>query len=306
MPRSGRAGARSAGRCSPKACSSVRRGAALGLLLADSLVTVMARYAARFSVRALEATVDTSVLWLGAGLAVMVAVLLAYVPRLPSSDRSGGLGLAAGGVRITPGTNRRLRIFATIQIACSFVLLAGAGMLVATLTALQTANTGYDMRQVLAIDVPPAATGVGDEARHDFFREATRRIGELPGVQGVAAGVVVPWRDRGFSLNVQFAVEGYQPADGEENPTARLRAVSAGFFGVLGVPIVSGRDFTDEDRSDTEPVAIVSQSVAQRLFPNADAVNRHLWWGTRGTPSRAASSASSRTWTTRTSCRSRR
>ena len=259
-------------------------GAVLGLLLADSLVTVMARYAARFSVRALEATVDAGVLWLGAGLAVMVAVLLAYVPRLPSSDRSGGLGLAGSGVRITPGTNRRLRIFATVQIACSFVLLAGAGMLVATLTAMQTANTGYDMRQVLAIDVPPSATGVGDEARHDFVREAARRIGELPGVEGVAAGVVVPWRDRGAGVNVQFAVEGYQPADGEENPTARLRAVSAGFFGVLGVPILSGRDFTDEDRSDTEPVAIVSQSVAQRLFPNADAVNRRLWWGTRGTP----------------------
>jgi hypothetical protein len=105
----------------------------------------------------------------------------------------------------------------------------------------------------------------------------------LPGVQGVAAGVVVPWRDSGFSVNVQFAVEGYQPADGEESPTARLRAVSPAFFRVLGVPILSGRDFTDEDRSDTEPVAIVSQSVAQRLFPNADAVNRRLWWGLRGT-----------------------
>ena len=65
-------------------------GAALGLMLADSLVTLVGRYAARFSVRALEATVDVSVLWLGAGLAVTAAVLLAYVPRLPSSDRSGG------------------------------------------------------------------------------------------------------------------------------------------------------------------------------------------------------------------------
>jgi putative ABC transport system permease protein len=259
-------------------------GAALGLMMADSLVTLVAGYASRFSVRALEATVDDSVLWLGAGLAVMAAVLLAFVPRLPSPDRSSGLGLSGGGVRITPGTNRRLRIFATTQIACSFVLLAGAAMLVATLTSLQTANTGYDMRQVLAIDVPTSATGFDDAGRQDFFRDATRQISELPGVQGVAAGVVVPWRDRGFRASVQFAVEGYQPADGEENPTARLRAVSPGFFGVLGVPILSGRDFTDEDRSDTEPVAIVSQSVAQRLFPNADAVNRRLSWATRGTP----------------------
>jgi predicted permease len=252
-------------------------GAILGLMLAKPLVAVASRYAARFSVRALDATVDASVLWLGAGLAVVAAVLLAFVPRLPSSDRTAVVGLAGGCVRVTPATNRRLRIFATIQIACSFVLLAGAGMLIATLTALQTANTGYDMRQVLAIDVPPSATAVVDATRSTFFPEATRRIGELPGVQGVAAGLVVPWRDRSFSNRVQFSVEGYQPGDGEESPTAQLRVISPGFFGVLGVPILSGRDFTEEDRSD---VAIVSQSVAQRLFPNADAINRRLWFGT--------------------------
>jgi predicted permease len=261
-------------------------GAVLGLMLAEPLVTVAGGYAARFSVRALEATVDAGVLWLGAGLAVAAAVLLAFVPRLPSSDRSGSLGLTGGSVRITPGTNRRLRIFATIQIACSFVLLVGAGMLIATLTALQTANTGYDMRQVLAIDVPPSATGVGDTARHNVFREATRRIGELPGVQGVAAGMIVPWRDAGDGLKFRFAVEGYQPADGEENPIARFRPVSPQFFAVLGVPILAGRDFTDEDRNDSERVAIVSQSMAQRLFPNGDALNRHLSWTSHQEPRR--------------------
>jgi predicted permease len=259
-------------------------GALLGLMLARPLVTVASRYAARFSVRALEATVDGNVLWIGAGLAVGAAVLLAYVPRLPSSDRTAGLGLAGGSVRMTPGTNHRLRIFATTQIAGSFVLLGGAGMLVATLTALQTANTGYDMRRVLAIDVPPSATGVGGATTLDLFQEATRRIGELPGVQGVAAGMIVPWRDQNAGLKFQFAFEGYQPADGEEDPTCRLRPVSPRFFAVLGVPILAGRDFTDEDRDDTELVAIVSQSVAQRLFPDGDAGNRRLWFANRGKP----------------------
>jgi predicted permease len=257
-------------------------GAILGLMLAGPLVTVASRYAARFSVRALDSTVDASVLWLGAGLAIVAAVLLAFVPRLPSPDRSAGLGLSAGNLRVTAGTNRRLRIFATVQIACSFVLLAGAGMLIATLIALQTANTGHDMRQVLAIDVPPSATGVADAATLNFFQEATRRIGGLPGVQGVAAGMIVPWRDINAGLKFQFAFEGYQPADGDENPTCRLRPVSPRFFAVLGVPILAGRDFTDEDRNGTELVAIVSQSVAQRLFPNGDALNRRLWFSTRG------------------------
>ena len=71
---------------------------------------------------------------------------------------------------------------------------------------------------------------------------------------------------------------GYGRADGEEDPLARLRLASPGLFGVLGVPLLAGRDFTDEDRDGCEPVAIVSQSVAHRMFSNGDALNRHMWW----------------------------
>jgi putative ABC transport system permease protein len=251
-------------------------GAGLGLLLAQPLVSVAGSYAARFSVRALEATVDAGVLWLGAGLALVAAVLLAFIPRLPSSDRSSGLGLSGGSVRITPGTNRRLRIFATTQIACTFVLLAGAGMLVATLTALQTANTGYDLRHVLAIDLPGrVAPGLPDPGRESVLRETARRIRELPDVEGVAIGGSVPWRDSS-TRRVQFVADGYQPANGEEGPTARLRHVSPGYFAVLGVPMLAGRDFSDTDRTSKDQVAIVNRSVAQRLFPNGDALNRRL------------------------------
>src|SRR5262249_47255522 len=160
-----------------------------------------------------------------------------------------------------------------------FVLLVGAGMLVATLNALSTASTSYDMRQVLAVDVPPPASGAAGQATDNFFQEATRRIGALPGVEGVASGVVVPRRDPVRSvLKLQFGFEGYQPANGEENPTCMVRPVSPRFFAVLGVPIVAGRDFTDQDRPDAESVALVSQSVAQRLFPKGEALNRHVWF----------------------------
>jgi predicted permease len=247
-------------------------GAILGVVLARPLVSIVARFAARFSVRALDVTVDDTVLWVGASLAIAAAVLLAYVPRLPSSKASTGFGLAGGSVRITPATNRRLRMFATTQIAFSFVLLVGAGMLVATLIALQTANTGYSTRQVLAFDVPGRSPeGV------DFFREVKRRIEEHPGVDGVALGSFVPWRDAGRYSSYQFAVEGYTPANGEENPYARMRFVGPDFFEVLGIRILAGRELTDADRRDTERVVIVSQTIAQRLFPNGDALNRKLW-----------------------------
>jgi predicted permease len=255
-------------------------GAVLGVLLAEPLVSVVAGYAARFSVRALDVTVDPSVLWIGAGLAIAAAVLLAYVPRLPSPHRPAGLGLVSGSLRITPSTNRRLRMFATSQIAFSFVLLAGAGMLLATLVSMQTARTGYDMRHVLAFDIPAPVVGLGDPRAISFYEEATRRVNRLPGVETAAFGSFVPWRDAGSlgAAGFQFTVDGYTPANGEENPRARMRMVAPRFFDVLGVRVLAGRDFTDDDRKGHESVAIVSQSVAQRLFPNGDAVNRNMMW----------------------------
>ena len=259
-------------------------GAALGVALAHPLVAIVARYASRFSVRALEVTVDTSLLWVGAGLAIAAAVLLAYIPRLPSPQGPTGLGLASGGLRITPGTNRRLRVFATTQIAFSFVLLAAAATLLAALVALQTARTGYNMGQVLAFDIPSSGSGTGFEEAVALSLEATRRISELPGVKGVAAGSFVPWRDVGSFPRFQFTAEGYTPERGEEDPHARIRMVTPGFFAVLGVPVLAGRDFTDADRDGSERVVIVSESIAQRLFPNRNVVNRRLRWTDSGPP----------------------
>ena len=254
-------------------------GAVLGVLLARPLVTVVARFAARFSVRALEVTVDASLLWVGAALAIGAAVLLAYVPRLPSSSAPSGFGLGSGGLRLTAATNRRLRVFATAQVAFSFVLLAGAGMLLTALVALQTAATGYDTRQVLAIDMPASSLGQRNTEEMTAHHEIVRRVAALPGVSGVALGSFVPWRDAGsFGPGFTFRAEGFTPADGESDPHARMRMTGPGFFAVLGVPLLAGRDFTDDDRRDAAPVAIVSQSVAQRLFPNGDAVNRMMWW----------------------------
>ena len=252
-------------------------GAILAVLIARPMVTVLARYAARFSVRALDLTVDASLLWVGVILAVAAAVLLAFVPRLPSTDGAHGLGLANGSVRVTSGTNRRLRLFAVTQIGASFVLLAGAGMLLTTLFALQRVQTGFDTRHVLALNVPIVSYARKPQEITAFYREAMRRVSELPGVERVALGTAVPWRDTGF-FAAQFTAQGYVKANGEEDPRARFRTVSPGFFASLGVPIIAGRDFTEADRRDAEKVVIVSQSLAQRMFPNGEAVNRRLMW----------------------------
>jgi predicted permease len=254
-------------------------GAILGVIIARPMVAVLSRYAARFSVRALDLTVDTSLLWVGVGLALAAAILLAFVPRLPTADASSGLGLSNGSVRITSGTNRRLRAFAVTQIAASFVLLTGAGMLLTALLSLQAVRTGFNTHNVLAVNVPVVSYSRPPEQIASFYREALRRISELPGVQRAAIGTIVPWRDGGtFGPGFQFSVEGYAKANGEEDPRARFRTISPGFFESLGVPLIAGRDFTEADRRDAEPVVIISQSVAQRMFRTQDALNRRFMW----------------------------
>ncbi len=254
-------------------------GAAVGVLSAGPMVSILSRYASRFSIRALDLKVDSTILWVGAALAIISAVLLAFVPRLPSADSSQGFSLAAGSARVTGSANRRLRVFAVIQIAASFVLLAGASMLLKTLMELQATQTGFDMHRVLAINLPDMAYGKTPEQMIGFHKETIRRIGELPGVDGVALGTAVPWRDKGiFGPGFGFTADGHVHGPGEEDPLGRFRSVSPGFFATLGVPILEGRDFNDADRKGSEPVVIVSQSVAQRMFPGQDALNRHIRW----------------------------
>ena len=269
-------------------------GAALGVMCAQPLVAVLARYASRFSLRALDLAVDSSLLWVGVALAVVAAVILAFVPRLPSARTSGSLHLARGG-RITRDAGRHQRTFVVTQIAASFVLLAGASMVVTTLIDLQTMQTGLDTRHVLAINVPAVSYGKTPQQVVEFYKEVIRRVEALPGVNRTAFGMIAPWRDAGSGPRLQFSADGYVHPPGEEDPRARYRTISPGFFAALGVPIIAGRDFNELDRKDTEPVAIISETLAQRMFPNQDPINRHVYWtdpvlkiteGTTGPPQR--------------------
>src|SRR5579862_4983690 len=258
-------------------------GALLGVITAQPMVAVLARYASRFSVRALDFRVDWSLLWVGVALAIVAAVILAFVPRLPSSSGTSGNGLnlasSSGSVRITGSTSRRQRIFAVTQIAASFVLLAGASMLITTLIALQRTQTGLDTQHVLAIDVPAMSQGKTPQQVVDFYREAMSRIDALPGVSTTAFGDTVPWRDAGPGPGLQFSADGHVHTAGVEDPRAQWRGISPGFFAALGVPIIAGRDFNAlDDRNNEERVVIVSETLAQRMFPNQDAVNRHVYW----------------------------
>ena len=113
----------------------------------------------------------------------------------------------------------------------SFVLLAGAGMLLKTLVALQAAQPGFETTSVLAVNVPVISFGRTQEQIRGFYRQVQERVTSLPGVERVAVGSAVPWRDAGGLGNTfAFSVEGRNRGNPQEDPRAHFRSVSPGFF----------------------------------------------------------------------------
>ena len=114
----------------------------------------------------------------------------------------------------------------------------------------------------------------------EFYREIKERVSTLPGVEHVSEGFSVPWRsDQGGNISFTFAAQGaHRQLDGKDEFRADFRPVSPGFFATMGVPILEGRDFNDGDKDGNERVVIISQSLAQMLYPGQEAVNHTLWW----------------------------
>ncbi len=254
-------------------------GVVAALLLAWPMVAVLGRYAARFSVRADGLTLDSNLVWFGTALALIAAVFLALIPRLPAGDAPLGATLTGGGVRVTGGSSRRLRVFAVMQITASFLLLTGAAVLMRTLYTLEQMRPPFDTARVLAINLPVMSYGRTPQQVQDFYHEVQRRVSALPGVTHVSSGFSVPWRDdQALDISFAFAAQGATRKNGLDDWRARFRSVSSGYFETLGVPIVEGRDFRDSDKNGAERVVIVSQSLAQKLFPGQQALNRELRW----------------------------
>ena len=261
-------------------------GAVLGVVLARPFVAMVARYAARFSVRALEVTVDPSVLWVGAGLAMAAAVLLAYVPRLPSPHAPAGLGLASGSVRITPGTNRRLRVFATTP-DCVLVRAARRRGHAAR-DARRPADGEHRLRHAARAGLRHADVCAGCRRR----RAEGHRL--LPGSDAAHRPAARRGARRRSAASCRGATPAasvrtcHSPSRATRRRTAkRIRArgsaiVAPHFFAVLGIPMLAGRDFTDEDRSrrraggDRQPERRAAAVPERRRGEPADVVDRSV------------------------------
>lgn len=222
--------------------------------------------------RAGEVGLDAGAWVFAVALTLAAAVLSGLAPAWSVARRSLGASLAGGRTSsATVGGVRAREVLVVVQVAGAVALLASAGLLLRSVARLQRVDPGFDPRGVVSVSVRLGAAGYPDAAAvlalHD---ELLHALEELPRVAGVAAVSMLPFS--GDNLCNSVAREGAPPPDS----CTEYRSVTPGYFAVLGIPLLAGRDFGRGDGPGDPPVAVVSQAVAEALFPDGQARGRRI------------------------------
>jgi predicted permease len=227
-----------------------------------------------------DVTVNQRVLLFAMGTAVVCGVLFGLAPVLQTlrkdtitalRDEGGAVASGAGGVRLRS-------LFVVLQVALSLMLLVGAGLFVRTLHNAATVSLGYDIDRLLTASVNLDVRGYSQERGQLVYAQILERIRALPGVHGVAAARITVLS--GGSRVTTASVDGQPVApDASNGFDLRANVVTEGYFDVLGIRLLRGRDFGPADKPASPRVAIVSSKLAERLHPGVDPVGRTVTLG---------------------------
>jgi putative ABC transport system permease protein len=261
-------------------------GGALGLLLAtwgvDALVALGPRTIPRLS----DIRIDPAVFAFTALVSIATGILFGIAPAIDISRTNLSDALKEGG-RSAMSTLRRRRvrsILVVAEMALALVLLIGAGLMIRSFQRLGAVNPGFRMDHLLTLRTQLAGSRYStDPAVIAFYKEAVERIGHLPGVRSAGAINYLPLT--GMASATGFTVVGRpDPGAGNELVTA-VRVVDPNYFRTMGIPLLKGRGFTEHDNRQSPHVLIISQTLAQRYFPDEDPIGKKLKVEWRNTPS---------------------
>ncbi len=260
-------------------------GGVLGVLVAAWGLDALATFAARFTTRASEIRLDTRVLLFACGLSLFTGVLLGCLPALPSRANLAADLKEGAGATAHRGRLRARSALIVSQVAVSFALLIGAGLMLRSLLNLQSVHAGFDIENVLTARVDLNWTRYRDpEQIRPFGERLLDRLRVEPGMISAALTGSVPLNDTSPN-GVEFQIEGVPPTDGPR-PRANLETASTEYFQTMGIPLLGGRMFTAMDRAPAPAPVIVNQSFARHFFAGADAIGRRVkldgadQWGT--------------------------
>ena len=254
-------------------------GGALGLMLARAGLHLLVAFATRFTPRASEIRIDASVLVFTLAVSLATGIALGLIPAV-SRRRDLATSLHEGGERASAGTGRhRVRSLLIVsQVAISFVLLIGAGLMVRTLWNLQQVDPGFQTEKVLTmrVDLNFSKYDTRDK-RLAFHEQLLRRIQTEQGVVSAATSATFPLNEGGpGNGNGQFEIEGQPEAEADLRPQADFQQVSSDYFRTIQVPALRGRLFSQADRVDHPLVTLINQTMARHYWPREDPLGRRI------------------------------
>jgi predicted permease len=255
-------------------------GGALGALLAAWSVRLLVNFAARFTPRAAEISLDTTVLLFTLVVSVATGLVFGLLPAL-STRQSLIPSLKEGGQSAAGAGRRRLRgALVVAQVAVSFVLLVGAGLMLRSLFKLQKVKPGFDPERVLAMRVTAnwSKYTTGQQYR-DLSLRLVERARSVPGVLSAAMASTYPLNPLGLAtggFNVNFQIEGRPPNPNEPTPQVDYRVASADYFQTIRLPLLKGRLFTEADDAQAQQVAVINQTMARHRWGDEDPVGKRI------------------------------
>jgi putative ABC transport system permease protein len=257
---------------------------ALGVALAAALIRAV-RIVAPGNIPGIDAAaIDWRVLAFAVLVTGVSIVLCVIAPLLQSLSRDVLSLLQQGGRSLAGEGGRARRVLAGIEVALAVLLLVSATLVTRTFLNLRAVNVGFNVDRVLAFDVPQPTTRYPDaQASQAFADRLLPRLAALPGVERAASVLLRPlWGVVGMDWSV--VIEGQSPTDARQNPLVNLEAVSPGYFETMEIPLVEGRTISDADGNGRAAAAVVSQSFAQRFWPEGGARGRRLQFPLPGSP----------------------
>ena len=218
---------------------------------------------------------DAVVLLFNGAVALAVALVCGLAPAVRAARPDLARTLQAG-FRRASGTGRRTRdTFMVVEMAMSVALVALSALLIQSLLAVQQAPLGFDASNVFTLQFRlPQAKYAKPEDIARFFKATIENVRAVPGVQSAALVRAVPFSGNGGT--VAYNVEGQPQPDPASAPQALFHLVTPDYFKTMRIPILEGRDFTDRDDLTTPLVAVVNETFARRVFPDEDAVGKHI------------------------------
>ena len=253
-------------------------GCAAGLMIAYAGIRLIVGLAPGDVPHLDTVTIDARIVAFAMGLAALASMLFGLAPSLQLSRLRLRQSLADGGRTATMGAVRHAVgvTLVVAEIALSLVLLVGASLLVRSFVTLVNVDPGFRKDNLLALQVFAFDRKPTAEHRIAFFEETLRRMNSLPGVTGAAAVQSPPmFLKNDYAIFSAFTVEG-RPSGPADAPRAYSNVVTPGYFSVMGVPLLRGRDFTSQDRANTPRVAIVNETVARSEWPNESPIGRRI------------------------------